>query len=180
MCNAACVDFVKQWIRPEEVRARDIIEVGSRDVNGSVGPHIGSLSPRGYVGVDIVEGPRVDRLCDVQDLVSVFGAESFDVVVATELLEHVEDWRGAIGNLKTVMRPGGSIFVTTRSVGFPKHDWPGDHWRFSIGDMAQIFADFDIEVIQRDPFDIGVFLKAQKPQEWIPLSLAGYNLYRVV
>jgi len=123
--RAACVDFVKQWIRPEEVRARDIIEVGSRDVNGSVRPHIESLSPRGYVGVDIVEGPRVDRLCDVQDLVSVFGAESFDVVVATELLEHVEDWRGDIGNLKTVMRPGGSIFVTTRSVGFPKHDWPG-------------------------------------------------------
>jgi len=38
-----------------------------------------------------------------ENLIKRFGPESFDVVIATELLEHVIDWRRVINNMKTVL-----------------------------------------------------------------------------
>jgi len=36
-----------------------------------------------------------------------------------------------------------------------------------------------IQVIEQDTFDIGVFLKARKPDGWRPVDLRSYHLYRV-
>jgi len=49
----------------------------------------------------------------VEELVEHFGTESFDVIIATELLEHVKDWRLVINNMKQVLKPGGYIYITT-------------------------------------------------------------------
>jgi len=51
-------------------------------------------------------------------LVDYFGPESFDVVVSTEVVEHVLDWRLVINNMKVVLRRGGFIYLTTRSRAF--------------------------------------------------------------
>jgi SAM-dependent methyltransferase len=97
------------------------------------------LWPREYVGVDVEPEKFVDVVLPIEKLVEHSGLESFGVVIATELLEHVQDWRLAVNNMKAVLRRGGYIYITTRSYGFPLHAYPYDFWRYEIKDMEDIF-----------------------------------------
>lgn len=180
MCGHGVIDFVRDRLNRTDVEGCCVLEVGSLDVNGSVRPDIESLGPARYVGIDIVHGPRVDEICDVGQLVDRYGADSFDIVVSTELLEHVRDWKGAITNIKRVLRPGGIVIITTRSLGFPLHGYPWDYWRYEPDDLAAIFSDFvDVE-IERDPEAPGVFIRARKPSDRRPETpLAGIALHSV-
>jgi SAM-dependent methyltransferase len=113
-------------------------------------------------------------------LVDYFGPESFDVVVSTEVVEHVLDWRLVINNMKMMLKRGGIIYLTTRSKGFPYHAYPHDHWRYEPSDMVRIFRDFEIIRLEADWEGPGVFLKARKPLDWRPVDLSGIALYSVI
>jgi SAM-dependent methyltransferase len=136
--------------------------------------------PREYIGVDIEPGKYVDVVLPAERLVDYFGPESFDVVVSTEVIEHVLDWRLVINNMKVVLRRGGFIYLTTRSRGFPYHAYPHDYWRYEPSDMVRIFRDFEIIRLEADWEEPGVFLKARKPMNWTPIDLSGIALYSVV
>ena len=151
MCNQACLAYGELHLGEGDVRDRRVIEVGARNVNGSLRGYVEGLGPARYVGVDIEAGPGVDEVCNAEDLVSRFGAESFDVVICTEMLEHVRDWRIVVSNLKRLVAPGGTLLVTTRSIGFPYHAFPWDFWRYENDDMRAIFSDLEVENVESDP-----------------------------
>jgi SAM-dependent methyltransferase len=180
MCNEACISFAERILKEEDVRGRTVLEVGSLSTTGSVRPSIERLRPRTYVGVDIVPGPGVDEICDAAEIVEKYGAESFDIVLATELLEHVRNWRLIIHNIKTVLKPQGIVLITTRSFGFHYHPNPEDFWRFETDDIERIFSDFGIEALEKDPISPGVFLKARKPEQFREANLSGVALYCLV
>lgn len=181
MCNASCIGFAGEQISRADVAGKLVLEVGSLDVNGSVRQIIEPLAPAAYTGIDIEPGPGVDELCDVGQLMDRYGRDQFDLVLSTELVEHVRDWRTAFSNLKGVLRPGGQILVTTRSRGFPLHGYPSDYWRYEPDDMRRIFADFDAVLVQRDPEEPGVFVKAQKPIHPRPaVALDAIELFSVI
>jgi SAM-dependent methyltransferase len=164
MCHASCTEFVRSAITSEDVEGRTVLEVGSHSVNGTTRGYLEALKPGSYIGVDIEEGTGVDEVVDVCDLAERFGPDAFDLVVSTEMLEHVRDWRGAVQNMKTVLRPGGKLVATTRSHGFPYHGHPHDYWRYEVDDFARIFEDMDIVTLVPDPSPAypGVFLSARK------------------
>ncbi len=139
-----------------------------------------ALQPAEYLGVDIAAGPGVDEICQAEELVARYGRESFDVVISTELVEHVKDWRAAIHNMKCVLRPSGTLLLTTRSRGFKVHGYPWDFWRYEPDDMRVIFADMTVETIETDEVDRGVFVKARRPERFVEADLAGIDLYSVV
>ena len=174
--NQAVQDFVARVLRPVDVAGKDVLEVGSLDVNGSVRPHVASLGPRIYLGVDSCPGPRVDRVVDCCGLVETLGIDTFDVVISTEMLEHVYDWRSAVWNMVHVLRRNGVLVLTTRSPGFGFHAFPEDHWRYTERDVLQIAraAGLQYPVVAVDP-DPGVFLLAYKPAWWTPFSPSVWN-----
>src|SRR5579859_2787949 len=100
MCNPACIQFAIWHIGREEVFGKSVIEVGSYNVNGSFRDHIMYYAPASYLGVDAKPGPGVDRVCQAEQLLNSFQPSSFDLVVSTEMLEHVQDWRLVVRNLK--------------------------------------------------------------------------------
>jgi SAM-dependent methyltransferase len=177
--NESGLAFAQRQLTPAIVHGAAILEVGSFDTTGSVRPHAESLEPDSYLGVDIAPGPRVDEICDVRELLSRFGSERFDVVVATELVEHVRDWRSAFRNMKGVLRVGGRLVVTTRSRGFPYHFGPDDWWRYEPEDMSRIAAEFDDLLIERDPDAPGVFVAGVKTDR-PPAALDHIALYSMV
>jgi len=46
-----------------------------------------------------------------EKLVEYVGPESFDIVISTELLEHVQNWRLVINNMKSVLKHGEYIRI---------------------------------------------------------------------
>jgi len=162
--------FAAAVLTAEDVAGKRVVEAGACDVNGSVRTAVEALRPASYVGTDIVDGPGVDMVCPVQDLPSVAGTGTADVVISTEMLEHVQDWRAAIRAMVTVLAPGGVLVLTTRSMGFPyHHPFPGDYWRFSVGAMQRILAaaGLDVERCEADAPDApGVLAAARKPAGW--------------
>ena len=180
MCHVSCIVFGAKNLTKEEIKGRKVIEVGSYDVNGSLRPIIESWEPAEYVGVDIEKGPGVDFVCNAEDIVEKFGKESFDVVISTELLEHVRDWRKVISDIKNICKPNGIIFITTRSKGFDYHAYPYDFWRYELEDMKYIFSDCEILVLEKDFQAPGVFLKAKKPNKFVEKDLSDHKLYSVV
>lgn len=180
MCNTSGIVFGAINLRGEIVKNKSVLEVGSLDVNGSLQDIIKCDEPREYVGVDIEAGPGVDEVLGVEYLIERFGADRFDVVFATELVEHVEDWQAAFRNLKMVCKPGGMILVTTRSKGFQYHGFPYDFWRYELDDMKQIFSDCKILKLQSDPMRPGVFVLVQKPIQFTETNYKDIALYSVV
>ncbi|MCC6021416.1 MAG: methyltransferase domain-containing protein [Thermoproteaceae archaeon] len=179
--HVAVLDFFMRHVDCREFAGKRVLEVGSKFVNGSVRPLIERFCrPRLYVVVDIEPGRYVNAVLPAERLVDCFGPESFDVVISTETLEHVLDWRAAVNNMKAVLRPGGLIYITTRSRGFPYHAHPRDYWCFEPEDIVRIFGDFEILALERDWEAPGVFLKARKPRDWRPADLSGVALYSVV
>lgn len=163
-----------------EIKGKKVIEIGSYDINGSLRSIVESMEPAEYVGVDLEEGPGVDIICDAEKIVDKFGSESFDVVISTELLEHIKDWRKVISNIKTICKEGGLIFITTRSFGFAYHGHPYDFWRFESEDMENIFSDCEILALENDDSMPGIFMKAQKPYNFHENNLSDYKLYNII
>lgn len=150
MCHKSCMEYGQRMITRVFVEHKRILEVGSFDVNGSLRDYVTKMHPSVYVGVDIREGPKVDKVCDAGSLVEEFGAKSFDLVICTEMLEHAKEWRAAITNMKSVLDDNGVLLLTTRSKPFPLHAYPHDYWRFDVGDMAVIFGDMQIISLEKD------------------------------
>jgi len=158
--HGSVLGFLRGCLADEEVAGESVLEVGSGDVNGSPRTVLIPMGPRSYMGVDFAPGKGVDRVMDACRL--DFPDEEFDIVVSTEALEHIENWKGAIVEMKRVLAVGGLLIVTTRGPGFPHHGYPHDHWRFAVSDFYRIFMDMQVDVLGQDPEAPGVFMRAEK------------------
>lgn len=180
MCNPACLAYGQAQLDAETLRGRHVIEVGSRNVNGSLRSYVEQHEPASYLGVDIEAGPGVDEVCDAEDLVRRYGTEQFDLVICTEVLEHVRDWRLVISNLKRLLAADGVLLITTRSFGFKYHAFPYDFWRYEVEDMRAIFTDLTIVDLDTDPGVPGVFLTARRPVSFVETDTSAIALYSMV
>ena len=93
-------------------------------------------------------GVTVDIVGDAHDMAQV-GDCTFDVVLCTEVLEHLHTPARAIAEFRRVLRPGGLLLLSTRFV-FPLHDTPGDLYRFTRYGLEHLLAEFDIVEIAEE------------------------------
>ncbi|OWP57216.1 MAG: hypothetical protein B2I17_02155 [Thermoplasmatales archaeon B_DKE] len=177
--NASVMLWLCMNIEREEIENKNVLEVGSQDVNGSIKDYVLKFRPSSYVGVDFQKGKNVDLVMNAEDLIEKLGPERFDVVISTEMLEHVKDWRKVIHNLKGVLKKGALLIVTTRSQGFPYHAFPYDYWRYGIEDFERIFNDIQILKLEKDK-EPGVLLKAKKPVDFSEVDTSTLKLFSVL
>lgn len=91
-----------------------VVEIGGRDINGSVKPLFGEAQ---YTSVDISDGPGVDVVMDFADW-QVGQVDFVDCVVCCEVLEHAINAPKLIEAAWNLLRPGG-VFIMTCAT-FPR------------------------------------------------------------
>ncbi len=120
------------------------------DIGAQNGPYAAFFPNR--IALDIRPGRGVRILSDAQVL-GVADA-SFDHVLCTEVLEHLPEPQRAIDEMFRVLRPGGTLLLTTRFL-FPIHDSPHDYFRFTKYGLRHLLRRFDIVEIQEETDSVG-------------------------
>ena len=93
------------------------------DVSCRNGEVMRALAARGFEvrgtrferGLPPIEGLPIDEGVDLTRGLPYLD-ESFDLVVLTEVIEHLENHRAAISDLARVLRPGGHLILTTPNI----------------------------------------------------------------
>ena len=110
---------------PEHFRGASALEIGSLDINTSAR----RMSPRSlfaggrYTGIDIAPGPGVDFVCPGDRFQAP--ADSYDVVLSCEVMEHNRHWRETFANMTRMCRPGGLVIMTCATPWRPEHGTAG-------------------------------------------------------
>lgn len=90
-------------------------ELGSRHRVFGVEPDPFQRESARRLGLTVLDGRLPDRL--------PFPEDSFDMVLALDVLEHVRDDGAAVSRLASMLRPGGVLLVTV-----PAHPWLWSRW----------------------------------------------------
>ncbi len=70
----------------------------------------------------------------------------FDVVLSTQVLEHVAEPTAYLAKARRVLRPGGALLLSTHGV-WPYHPHPDDFWRWTASGLRRIVEKAGFTVI---------------------------------
>ncbi len=150
-----------------------VLDLGGQDVNGTVHDVI-----RDLVGqhvelqvLDIEPGPGVTIVADARNTQWWSTDDFYDLVVSTEMLEHVKDWDLTIRTAAAVLRDGGWFVGTCASLGRAPHGAtgapapaPGEHYR-------NVNPDALVAELDRYGFDTIHVQYERDPDQWTTCDL---------
>ena len=88
-----------------------------------------------YVGADLPGNDTAD--VEINEGIVDLPDESFDLVLSTQVLEHVTDPDAYLREARRLLRPGGHLLLTTHGVMF-YHPHPTDLWRWTAEGLTDI------------------------------------------
>jgi SAM-dependent methyltransferase len=89
-----------------------------------------------------------------------FPDESFDLVCAFDVIEHVEDDHAALREIKRVLKPDGVLFVTVPAFNYlwSQHDVVNHHFRrYTMTSMAALIKEGGLKSVFRSYFNFFLF-----------------------
>ncbi|WAC19652.1 class I SAM-dependent methyltransferase [Luteolibacter sp. SL250] len=121
---------------------------------------------------DFCEGPGVDFVADVSDL--PFEAASYDIVLSTQVLEHVMDPQKVVSEMARVLKPGGKLFLTTPQSS-PLHNLPWNFFNFTNLGLRLLFDTAGLKVV-KEQAQGGHFTLLAYQLHWTLNVLRGLSL----
>lgn len=127
--HASSLAHMSRLIEAHCARAHslEVVDVGSRDVNGSYRPLFERPGWR-YRGLDMAAGPNVD-IVTPDPYTLPLPSRSADLVISGQAFEHIDFFWLTFLDMARILRPAGRIFLVAPSRG-PEHRHPVDCWRF--------------------------------------------------
>lgn len=107
------LNWVGQFRTSEDLA---VLDIGGRDLNGSPRSLFPNANP--YHVLDKYPGPNVDF---VNDAALWNASRAYDLVLCTEVFEHMKEWPEVLGTAWRVLRPGGWFIFTCAGPGRPVH-----------------------------------------------------------
>jgi SAM-dependent methyltransferase len=143
-----------------------ILEIGC-----SGGPLLNLLISQGYsyvVGID--NSKEAITLCKERGFKNVFlmdgvnphfDSEQFDIIIASDVLEHIQDGKRALKAWQRIVKRGGIIicFVPALRILWSKHDEDNKHYqRYTKKDLEHLFRDKGYTIIRSSYWNVALFL----------------------
>lgn len=100
---------------PNYFDSKKVLEVGSQNINGSVRSHFTNCE---YLGIDLGQAPGVDMVIDINEYRV---ANTYDVVISSEMLEHCKEWEKALTQMYENTKIGGMFILTCASNNRQEH-----------------------------------------------------------
>jgi SAM-dependent methyltransferase len=123
----------------------DILEIGSGDVSINQSAERIFTNAKLFLQTDVNKSYG-HKYLDITSEVQI--EEKFDLVLCTNVLEHIFDVKPAIKNLNYLLKQKGHLVVSVPFI-YPLHDEPEDFWRFTEHALIKLFSDFKILLIKR-------------------------------
>jgi SAM-dependent methyltransferase len=127
---------------------REVLTVGA---GGEVGALLSEHARRNgfhITSFDIDEKYAPDILGDICS--HDFAGRTFDVMVLSEVLEHVHSPHLAIANIRAALREGGRLILTVPFL-FPIHERPHDYYRYTRYGLEYLLREFtDVRIGERN------------------------------
>jgi SAM-dependent methyltransferase len=117
------------------------------DVGGKGKPYACFFADRvtNHFVLDIAPSTSVDLVGDARNM--PLSDASIDVVLITQVLEHIPEPLAVISEIRRVLKPGGTLLLSVPSI-FPQHGSPGDYWRYMPQGLHWILRDFKNVVVR--------------------------------
>lgn len=131
------MNFVARYRRDFPFAPGRVLEVGSYNVNGTVREFFSDAAE--YIGIDQSAGPCVDLVLPASEALSRFGEQSYDTVLCFEMLEHDPTPLLTVSAMRSLLRSGGHLLISSPANAFPLHRYPRDYWRFMDDAYTDIF-----------------------------------------
>ena len=109
-------DLKKQY--PSNFKDCKVLEVGSKDWNGSVRSWFENCM---YWGIDIEQGSGVDQIISARKFPSL---PIWDTIVSFSVLEHDSEWRSSLHNILGGLKKDGILLMCWGAEGNIKHNEP--------------------------------------------------------
>lgn len=133
MQDSSISKFERAHVLPGYSPGRVLI-VGSRVYPGREDRRVGW---RDALGVDMLAGPGVDRVLDLEELLpDDLGV--FNHVECLSVLEHSRHPWLLAANIERLMAPGATIFIAV-PLCWRLHAYPADYWRMSPAAVRSLF-----------------------------------------
>lgn len=91
-----------------------------------------------YVGADLEGNASADVRLNSDGSVPLADAE-FDLVLSTQVLEHVADPDLYVSECLRLLKPGGTVVITTHGIMF-YHPDPVDYWRWTSAGLGRVLS----------------------------------------
>jgi SAM-dependent methyltransferase len=91
-----------------------------------------------YVGADLEGNPLADVLLNEDGSVPLPDAQ-FNLILSTQVLEHVADPELYVSECHRLLKPGGTLVITTHGIMF-YHPDPVDYWRWTSAGLDRILS----------------------------------------
>lgn len=134
------MDFVRYWATIRPIR---VLDVGGQNINGS--PK--DLFPNAvtYDVLDITPAPNVTFVEDATG--DWLPWLLYNVVVCTEVLEHVEQWPAVLKTCHRALLPGGRLILTCAGPGRFTHSGYRDSLELAPGEWYQNVSEEQVAVV---------------------------------
>jgi 2-polyprenyl-3-methyl-5-hydroxy-6-metoxy-1,4-benzoquinol methylase len=152
--------FRAEWIirKIKRMGAKSVVDCGCgaaillRKIRAD--PELSSIRLAGFdVSEQVIEWNR-KALEDIEFFTLNLNAPSefqgqFDVAISSEVIEHIENWRMAVASIAALVRPGGSVIITTQAgKRYPHHLALGHLRHFEKQDIERELKNQNFSIIE--------------------------------
>ena len=130
-------------------RAAEAVPAGGTilDAGAGEGMHRDHFRHAQYEAADFVQVDKqygaVDYVCDLRNI--PVEADRYDLVLLTQVLEHLPEPKEVLQELRRVLKPGGSLWLST-PLYFEEHEQPHDYYRYTQFGLQYLVTEAGFEL----------------------------------